>query len=157
MGRGRRQGYQKVNSKNKTTPRQKTKTEIKIKNQENQIGKKGKGKKTKENLKWKKEKKKRKMPQNKARLNRTRIGGCVGGGLRLLERKGSQIWGGLGEGESSEQLAQRLGMNVVPQNQKQTKPWSPIVSEIFKNHQQSQGAKLPPRLAIGNVNALHSG
>lgn len=72
------------------------------------------------------------MPQNKARLNRTRRGGCVGRGLGLLERKGSQVWGGLGEEEGSEQLAPRLGMNVVPQKQKQNKT---LVHHCFRNFQ----------------------
>lgn len=59
------------------------------------MGKKEKAKR-KTTLKWKKsnEKEERKMPQNKARLNRTRSGGWVGGGLGLLERKSSPFWGG---------------------------------------------------------------
>lgn len=81
------------------------------------------------------------MPQNKARLNRTRSGGCAGGGLGLLERKDSQVWGRMGERESSEQLAQRLRTNVGIKNKNKTKHWSPIVSEIQKeNIQKSQGA-----------------
>lgn len=86
MGRGRRQGYQKVNSKNKTTPQQKTKTEIKIKNQENQIGKKGKGKKTKENLKWKKEKKKKK--EKCPRIKQ----GSIGPGLGAVWEEALGFW-----------------------------------------------------------------
>lgn len=69
------------------------------------------------------------MPQNKARLNRTR-GGAVGGGLGLWEEKAEE-------------------RTLYFKNENKT--LAPIVSEIFKNHTDIRGCKTAPAPAVGNA------
>lgn len=90
------------------------------------------------------------MPQNKARLNRIRSGGCAGGGLGLLERKDSPVWGRMEKRESSENWPRGYEQMLESKTKiKQNTGQSPIVSEIKKTKiQKSQGAKLPPNLAV---------
>lgn len=123
MREGGSKEHQKVNSKNKTTKTTTTTKKTKLKGKtktkaRKSNGEKGKSKK-KNNFKMEKsnEKEERKMPQNKARLNRTRSGGWVGGGLGLLERKSSPFWGGGAHPELKSWLW-GLGMNVMPGKQK---------------------------------------
>lgn len=64
-----------------------------------------------------KKKKKEKCPRIKARLNKTRSEGWVGGGLRLLERKVNPFGGGVGCPHISKHLAIGLGRKTVPRKQ----------------------------------------
>ena len=89
----------KPNKKNNHHHNKKPKLKNKKKSQENQMGKQEKAKrkrKKKKTLNGKKDKKKKKekCPRIKARLNKTRSEGWVGGGLRLLERKVNPFGGG---------------------------------------------------------------
>lgn len=91
----------KPNKKNNHHHNKKPKLEKKKKNHkkikwENRKRQKEKGKKKKKTLNGKKDKKKKKekCPRIKARLNKTRSEGWVGGGLRLLERKVNPFGGG---------------------------------------------------------------
>ena len=91
----------KPNKKNNHHHNKKPKLEKKKKITRKSNGKTGKGKKKKEKKKKKtlngkkdKKKKKEKCPRIKARLNKTRSEGWVGGGLRLLERKVNPFGGG---------------------------------------------------------------
>lgn len=156
-GEEREQSTKKSTAKTKQPPQQqKNKTEREKKKEKKKPhkkikwGEKGKRKK-KNNFKWKKgkgkEKEERKMPQNKARLNRTRSGGCVEGGLGLLERKDSPF-GVDRHTQSSEQLA----LGARNGEQKQNKTLVPHCFRNFKNvYRNHRVRNCPLTLAAGNA------
>lgn len=86
------------------------------------------------------------MPQNKARLNRIRSRGCAGGGLGLLERKDSPVWGRMEKRESSENWPRGYEQMLESKTEiKQNTGQSPIVSEIKKNkNTEVTGCKTAP-------------